>query len=441
METLILGAGLAGLSTAYFLQQQGEEGITLLEKEERPGGLCRSIRKNGYIYDIGPHILFAKDKEMLGLMLSVLEKKNDLRRSNQIIHKGRWVQYPFENDLSKLPADDLKYCINAFENNPYENYEATNMLQFFLKTFGEGITNCYLRPYNEKIWKYDPAFMNTSMVDRIPKPAKEEIRRSAAGETVDGYVHQLYFSYPSAGGIEAVPNGFLKLLDPAKSRVLTGRKVAKVQKAGDGFIVSCENGEQYAAKRLISTIPVQELTAAYAEATDEVKEHVAGLRYNSIAVAFVKVCCDKCGDNFAFMIADKNIIFHRISKMDFLGQAYHHGTEATYMAEVTYREGDGISLMKEEELAAKIKEGLIAINFAEKEEDIEIIDISRHEYAYVIYDLAHGENMRAIRRFYEKEKVFLNGRFGNFEYWNMDRILRESLTLTQRLTSLRGSEL
>ena len=92
-------------------------------------------------------------------------------------------------------------------------------------------------------------------------------------------------------------------------------------------------------------------------------------------------------------------------------------------------------------MAAKIKEGLIAINFAEKEEDIEIIDISRHEYAYVIYDLAHGENMRAIRRFYEKEKVFLNGRFGNFEYWNMDRILRESLTLTQRLTSLRGSEL
>ena len=172
METLILGAGLAGLSTAYFLQQQGEEGITLLEKEERPGGLCRSIRKNGYIYDIGPHILFAKDKEMLGLMLSVLEKKNDLRRSNQIIHKGRWVQYPFENDLSKLPADDLKYCINAFENNPYENYEATNMLQFFLKTFGEGITNCYLRPYNEKIWKYDPAFMNTSMVDRIPNPPK-----------------------------------------------------------------------------------------------------------------------------------------------------------------------------------------------------------------------------------------------------------------------------
>ncbi len=441
METLILGAGLAGISTAYFLQQQREGRITLLEKEEKPGGLCRSIRKNGYVYDIGPHILFSKDKEMLNLMLSVLEKKNDLRRSNQIIHKGRWVQYPFENDLSKLPKEDLEYCINAFENNPYENYEAANMLQFFLKTFGEGIANCYLRPYNEKIWKYDPAFMNTSMVDRIPKPTKEEIRRSAAGETVEGYVHQLYFSYPADGGIEAVPNGFLKKLEPSRCRVLTGRRVTEIEKKDDGFAVGTEKGERYFAKRLISTIPVQELTAAYKAASDEVKRHAAGLRYNSIAVAFVKVPYDKCGDNFAFMIADKNIIFHRISKMDFLGQAYHRGTEATYMAEVTYRKGDNISCMSEEALAEKIKEGLAAIGFAQKKQDAKIVDISRYEYAYVIYDLAHGENMRAIRRFYEREKIFLNGRFGNFEYWNMDRILRESLTLTQRLTSLRGSEL
>ena len=167
MKLIILGAGLSGISTAYFLQQSGQyEDITILEKEDRPGGLCRSIRKDGYIYDIGPHILFSKDKEILGLMLEVLDERNNLKRSNKILYHKRQVQYPFENDLSKLPPEDLAYCINAFNNNPYEDYEATNMIQFFLKTFGEGITNTYLRPYNEKIWKYDPAFMNTSMVDR-----------------------------------------------------------------------------------------------------------------------------------------------------------------------------------------------------------------------------------------------------------------------------------
>ena len=159
--------------------------ITILEKEDAIGGLCRSIHKDGYTYDIGPHILFSKDKEMLNLMLDVVPETTRLKRSNQIIHKGRYVQYPFENDLSKLPEEDLNYCITAFRNNPYENYDAQNMLQFFLKTFGEGITNLYLRPYNEKIWKHDPSFMDTQMVERIPRPTDEEIMRSAAGETVE----------------------------------------------------------------------------------------------------------------------------------------------------------------------------------------------------------------------------------------------------------------
>ena len=80
MKTIILGAGLSGISTAYFLQEEKAfEDITLLEMENTAGGLCRSIKKNEYIYDIGPHILFSKDKEMLNLMLSVLDDgKNDL---------------------------------------------------------------------------------------------------------------------------------------------------------------------------------------------------------------------------------------------------------------------------------------------------------------------------------------------------------------------------
>lgn len=435
MKVIILGAGLSGLSTAYFMQNKNDiEKITLLEMENTTGGLCRSIRKNDYIYDIGPHILFSKDKEMLNLMLSVLDDgKNDLVRSNQILYKGNRVQYPFENDLSKLPKEDLNYCINAFNHNPYEDYNATNMIQFFLKTFGEGITNSYLRPYNEKIWKYDPAFMNTSMVDRIPKPTQEEIRRSAAGETIQGYLHQLYFSFPSTGGIEAVPNGFLKRLDSEKCSVVTGVKVTNVKKVNEKYIVNA-GGKEYEADMVISTIPVQALTNAYENTTEELKSHVNDLRFNSIKIAFAKLPYDLCGENFAFMIPDKDVIFHRISKMDFLGEEYHHSeNEATYMIEVTYRKNDQVDNLTEEELKDKIAEGLLKIGFAKEKEDVEFIDLTDYEYAYVIYDINHSDNMKYIRDFYSKEGIYLNGRFGNFEYWNMDRILRESLELVDRI--------
>ena len=435
MRTIILGAGLSGISTAYFLQEEkGFDDITLLEMESTPGGLCRSIKKDGYVYDIGPHILFSKDKEMLNLMLDVLDDgKNDLVRSNQILYKGIKVQYPFENDLSKLPKDDLNYCINAFNHNPYENYNATNMIQFFLKTFGEGITNTYLRPYNEKIWKYDPAFMNTSMVDRIPKPTEEEIRRSAAGETIQGYLHQLYFSFPTKGGIEAVPNGFLRRLDSKKCKVVTNAEVTNIEKKKDKYYVTAGD-KTYEADLVISTIPVQVLTKAYKKVPSEVKEKVNDLRFNSIIISFVKLPYDLCGENFAFMIPDKNVIFHRISKMDFLGREYHHSKdEATYMVEVTYRKNDQVDMMSEKEFKNAVKDGLVAIGFAKDKKDVEFIDITKYEYAYVIYDLNHTSNMEYIRKYYAKEGIILNGRFGNFEYWNMDRILRESLELKNRI--------
>ena len=55
---VILGAGLAGLSTAYHLKY----GYTLFEKELEPGGLARSIYQDGYIFDYDGHLLYFKDE-------------------------------------------------------------------------------------------------------------------------------------------------------------------------------------------------------------------------------------------------------------------------------------------------------------------------------------------------------------------------------------------
>lgn len=434
-DIIILGAGLAGISTAYFLQQTGYSGnITIIEKEKVIGGLCRTIRKNKYAYDIGPHILFSKDKEMLTLMLEVLEDNNYLRRSNQIFYKERHIQYPFENDLSKLPANELNYCIQTFNHNPYEDYVANNMIQFFLKTFGEGITNTYLRPYNEKIWKYDPAFMNTSMVDRIPKPTKDEIQRSATGETVDGYLHQLFFHYPSYGGIESVVTGLANRLNMNKCRILTESMITSLKGSESVFSVETDNKSVFTGDAVISTIPIHELMRAYMKTPETIRRCVNNLRYNSIAIAFVKTPYDMCGEHFTFTIPDKTILFHRISKMDFLGEAYHHGTEATYMVEITYRKNDYIALMEDKELLERVRQGMCDIHFAYCPEDVEVIDLSKYEYAYVIYDLNHTSNMEQIRHYYLNEGIVLNGRFGNFEYWNMDRILRESFELCKRFS-------
>src|SRR3989344_360980 len=132
MTTIILGGGIAGLSLAHFLQDKS----IILEKEAQLGGLGRSFQLNGISYDIGPHILFSKNKEVLNFHLSLIPT-NTIRRSNQILHRGKFIKYPFENDLASLSPEERNYCLQEFLHNPYEHYPAHNMLQFFLKTFGE----------------------------------------------------------------------------------------------------------------------------------------------------------------------------------------------------------------------------------------------------------------------------------------------------------------
>ncbi len=50
---VIVGAGPAGLSTAWFLSKNGYTNVTVLEKLGRVGGLCNSLTVGGKSYDIG----------------------------------------------------------------------------------------------------------------------------------------------------------------------------------------------------------------------------------------------------------------------------------------------------------------------------------------------------------------------------------------------------
>lgn len=435
MKYTILGGGLSAISLAYYLQENKNiDEIHILEKDDILGGICRTYVKDGIEYDVGPHIIFSKDKEILDFMNNLLGENNEKhRRSNRILHKKRFVQYPFENDLSKLPKEDIDYCVNGFLHNPYENYEAKNMLQFFLKTFGEGITNTYLRPYNEKIWKFDPSFMDTQMVERIPKPPKEDILKSANGETIDGYLHQLYFTYPKQGGTEALIKAFIAKLSD-KVKIHTNNKVLKAKKQGDKFVVTTSEKE-YVCDKIISTMPANEFSHIYEDNNkpQEILDIADNLRYNSIAICIVNVSKDYAGDNYAFMVADKNVKFHRISKLDFMGEHYHKDGTATYMAEITYRKNDLNDKASDEELTQKVIEGLETIGFIDSKDDVNFTDLKRFEYAYVIYDLKHRQNMDAIKEYFAKQGIYLNGRFGSFEYLNMDAIIKQSKNLAENI--------
>ena len=71
-QTGILGGGIAGLSLAYFIGDDSE----VLEREDTCGGLCRSYSHEGFTFDLGGHIMFSKDKEILEHMISEAKQQS-----------------------------------------------------------------------------------------------------------------------------------------------------------------------------------------------------------------------------------------------------------------------------------------------------------------------------------------------------------------------------
>ena len=211
MTIAILGGGLSGLALARLLHEQGNE-VVVLEAESRCGGLCRSKEDQGFTFDTGgSHIIFSRDEEVLGFMRRMIEG-NEQRsiRNTKIFYKGRYVKYPFENGLSDLPIEDRFFCINEFVRTHVavekeELASPVNFREWIYYTFGKGIAECYMVPYNEKIWKFPTNRMSLHWVDgRIPRLPVEDVIKSAIGIPTEGYTHQSVFSYPLDGGIAAV---------------------------------------------------------------------------------------------------------------------------------------------------------------------------------------------------------------------------------------------
>ncbi len=177
MTIAILGGGLSGLALARMLHDKGND-VVVLEAEKAYGGLCRSKNEQGFTFDIGgSHIIFSRDTDVLAFMRQMIEgneQRND--RNTKIFYKGQLVKYPFENGLSGLPEQDRFLCINEFIRNyvAIEKGELPpprNFREWIYYTFGKGIAECYMIPYNEKIWKFPTDQMSLHWVDgRIPRP-------------------------------------------------------------------------------------------------------------------------------------------------------------------------------------------------------------------------------------------------------------------------------
>lgn len=419
----ILGGGISGITLASRLGSD----VEVLEKRARIGGLCGSIIDRGFTFDAaGPHIMFSKNKEVLGRMVEVLgENVHQRRRENRIWFKGRLVKYPFENDLAALPKEDAYECLIGYLQNPRANDTPRNLAEWSYATFGAGISDKYFLPYNRKIWNYDPEKLGLDFVARIPKPPMEDVVKSAIGIPTEGYLHQLYFYYPVEGGYEALVHAFAK---DVRGTITTNWKITAVERDGEAWKVTGENGEERRYDTLVSTLPVHELLSIWRGAPFEALEAAAKLRYNSLINVLIGTNRDLGHPYTAIYVADAEIPFHRLSFPKAFSERCVPEGGGALMAEITTNEGDGLWELSDEEVLRRTIDDLARMDLVDPA-SITYQRVVRFQYGYPVYDLDYRTNVSALYAAVAATGLRLLGRFAQFQYINSDVCVERALQL------------
>ena len=96
VDALILGAGPAGLTAGFKLSEAGKK-VILIEKNDRVGGLARTLSFGEFRTDIGPHRFFSKNQALYSMIQSLLgESWIKVNRFTHFYIRGKFYRYPIK---------------------------------------------------------------------------------------------------------------------------------------------------------------------------------------------------------------------------------------------------------------------------------------------------------------------------------------------------------
>lgn len=423
----ILGAGPAGLSMALFLEGSSE----VLEAGDHPGGHASSFFEEGFTFDFGPHIMFSKNKPVLQFMIDSLEGNvHECRRKNVVSFRNRLVKYPFENALAALPLEDNLACLKGYVFNPYKAQfpQPANLREWLLVTFGEGICERYLFPYNEKVWNIPVEELSMLWADRIPNPNPEDILKSAIGYETEGYLHQLYYHYPRRGGYQAISEAWAK-----RAAVTYGFHVQSLERRGDSWLVS-DGTQTREYRQLVSTLPIQYLaTITNLDIPAEVRAAIDGLIVNPMFIVSLGIRGTDAEQYTAIYFPEPEFLVNRVSfPATFSPENAPAGTYSI-QAEITCTRNSATWAMTDAAILEHVIEGLVSRCVIASHDAIIYRNVQRKTYSYVVYDRHYAENTRIIREWFPRHGLHLAGRFGFVEYVNVDGVLIRNLEIASQL--------
>lgn len=414
----ILGGGLTGLTLANLLQKKYD--VEVFEKDDVPGGLCRSFNFGGFTFDIGGHIIFSKDQQALNFMMKTVGIKNLYKKPGRdaIVYKDKLINYPFETDLAKLGKQEVYECLHDFFINDIQKPKDFHEWLHF--TFGKSLAEKYLVPYNRKVWKIEPKKLDMNWVAKIPRPDPEEMIKSCMGILFEVKFARKDFYYPKKGGIQALTDNLAKNIKDLR----LNSEVFALKKIGRKWEIRTKN-EKLEFDDIVSTIPVFHLIKILGTPPKKISAALKKMRYNSIAIACLGVDMKNITEKTALYFPDEDFFPNRVCFMNNFCPENAPKGKSSVICEITYHPKGNISSLSDHEILNNVIDGLDKRKIIPKDK-IVFKKVLRFPYAYVVFDKNYSESTDLVYSWLKKQGISTVGRFAEFQYLNMDACIRHA---------------
>jgi protoporphyrinogen oxidase len=278
----IVGGGIAGLSTAYFLGRAGVA-VDLFEAEKETGGLAGSFNFDGQQVERYYHFICLPDSHLIDLAqeLGVKDKINWRRTRTTFFYEGKLYQFTSPFDLLNFSPIPLRSRLNlGLETLKWKNLKDWERLddisakEWMLKSLGSQAYEVIWSPLlSMKFGEFQDQVSAAWLWHRVHRVANS--RKSPFHPQVMGHF---------AGGTETLLKGLRGKISEQGGRIFCSAPVEAVVKKSDRVAGVMVSGQMRGYDSVVVTNPLPQAAALM---PGELAEFSAGLRQ----VSFIGVVC------------------------------------------------------------------------------------------------------------------------------------------------------
>jgi oxygen-dependent protoporphyrinogen oxidase len=297
-DVVVIGAGITGLTTGWHLKKRALD-FVVLEESDRVGGVIRSVREQGFLYEEGPNSGVVSNIEVVRLFEELaddctLEAANNHVKKRYVLKNGQWEALPggfmaaVKTPLFSL-RDKFRILLEPFRPAGKDPHET--LAGMVKRRLGKSFLDYAIDPFIIGVYAGDPG----RLVPKYALPKLYQLEQQY-GSFVGGTIKKQFQTktedqkkvtrgvFSVKGGISSLTRTLEKKIGP-DNIVLKANNIAVIP-VEDYFEVSYLNDQDVKVtvetKKVISTVGAHQLDSLMPFTDPQIRSKITALHYTRV---------------------------------------------------------------------------------------------------------------------------------------------------------------